>query len=223
MQITGTEFGRRLMKVVGAQMGVTYLSVPITTGYRDLQLMRELGVSKQELRERFGREHRERVIGPNEREAEKYAQMVRRLGLGRLVINPGDLYVPDWTQADYLGFWEEAIRSFALEVVLAPGWVFSDGSRFEVGVCLQSMVPIMDLYGRQLTPQALMEMDRRARSQLLGEGFSHAQIASYMPWVDFVGKSMDAAHFSEGAGGFADIAARHNDRSQRGGDETRLA
>ena len=142
MQISGAEFGLRLMKVVGAQQGVTYLSVPITTGYRDLHLMREFGVGKLELRERFPKEYRERVIGPNEREAQKYAQMVRQLGLGKLVVNPGDLYVPDWTQEDYLKFWEETIRSFALEMAVAPGWVYSAGSRFEVATCLASMVPV---------------------------------------------------------------------------------
>jgi hypothetical protein len=53
MITSGTEFGYKLMKAVGAQVGVTYLSAPISTGYRDLVLMRELGVDKSELRSRF--------------------------------------------------------------------------------------------------------------------------------------------------------------------------
>ena len=119
MITSGTEFGLKLMQVVGAQTGVTYLSAPISTGYRDLRLMRELGVGKGELREQFKDEYRERVTRPNEREAHKFAQMVRRLDGHRVVINPGELYVAEWSQADYMVFWEETIRSYCLEVALA--------------------------------------------------------------------------------------------------------
>ena len=36
MAVSGTEFGLKLMQVVGAQVGVTYMSAAISTGYRDL-------------------------------------------------------------------------------------------------------------------------------------------------------------------------------------------
>ncbi len=220
MITSGTEFGLKLMQVVGAQTGVTYLSAPISTGYRDLQLMQELGVSKDNLRERFAQEYRERVLGPNEREAHKFAQMVRRLDGRRVVINPGELYVAEWTQADYMAFWEETIRSYCLEVALAPGWEYSAGARYEASLALQTALRLIDIQGRELSARDLAAMDERARLRLAGEGFAVGLIEDYLPRIEFVALSADPANLSEGIQAFSDIAMRHNAeiRERRAGD-----
>jgi len=205
-----TEFGMKLMRVVGATTGVTYVSVPITTGYRGLVLMRELGATKDELRTLYPGQYTERVIGPNEREAQKFANMVRKSGKGGLVINPGDLYVPDWTQRDYMIFWEETIRSFGMEVVLAPGWEYSAGARYEATVSLQSMLKVSDLRGRELSPADLQRIDERARVKLASEGFDQSVVDVYMPWIDFSAASSDTADFGASVEGFSDIIVRHN-------------
>jgi len=199
------------MRAVGAQVGVTYLSAPISTGYRDLYLMRELGVSKAELRERFAKEYRARVIGPNEREAHKFAQMVRRLGDKGVVINPGELFVPEWTQADYLAFWEETIRSYCLEMVMAPGWEFSAGARFEAGLALQSNMKVSDVQGRELRARDLQAMDGRARAKLLGEGFALGLVDDYMPWVDFEALGADPANLANNIQALADSHRQSSD------------
>jgi hypothetical protein len=208
---SGTDFGLRLMRAVGAQVGVTYLSAPISTGYRDLSLMRELGVSKQELRERFATEYRTRVIAPNEREAYKFAQIVRRLPDKGLVVNPGELFVPGWGQSDYLAFWEETIRSYCLELALSPGWEYSAGARFEAGIALQTNMRIMDIQGRDLSPEELMEMDRRARARLAREGFDRNLVESYIPRVNFLSLSADPAHLNENIQALADSHQQSSD------------
>ncbi len=185
MALAGTEFGLKLMHVVGAQMGVTYLSAAISTGYRDLSLMRELGVSKEELRQKYPLEYRERVIGPNEREAAKFAQMARELGRGRLVVNPAALTVPGWSQVDYMAFWEETIRTFSLEVILSPGWELSSGARREAAIALETGLKLLDIKGRELAAIDLMMVDTRMRSKLAAEGFVQAVIDSYVPVIDY--------------------------------------
>ena len=185
MAISGTEFGMRLMEVVGAQVGVTYFSAPISTGLRDITLMRELGVSKQGLREQFPERYRNEVITPNSREAAKYAMMARQLGRGRLVVNPGALFMPGWNQPDYMRLWEETIRSYSLELVMAPGWELSTGARQEVVIALESLLPVYDIKGRELLAGDLMELDRRGRARLLKAGFAPEMVAEYLPEIDF--------------------------------------
>jgi hypothetical protein len=215
MITSGTEFGLKIMRAVGAQLGVTYLSAPISTGRRDLMLMQELGVGKEELRAKFPGEHRRRVIGPNEREVYKFAQMVRKLPGRGFVVNPGELYVPSWTQSDYIAFWEEIIRSFCLEMVLAPGWEYSAGARFEAGIALQTNLTICDVRGRELSARDLSAMDGRARSELLRQGLSPDVIEAYMPWVDFTSLDADPARLAEHIQQFSDIAVRHNEEALR--------
>jgi hypothetical protein len=213
--ISKTEFGLNLMNAIGAQAGVTYLSAPITTGYRDISLMRELGVTKDALRTIFPTEFRDRVIRPNEREAHKYAQMVRRRSSnGGVVVNPGALFVPDWSQRDYMNFWEETIRSYCMEVVLAPGWEYSSGARYEAAISLQTMLKLSDVHGHALSAVQLQQIDRRARNQLLSEGYSAQEIEAYMPMIDFVAASADTDDFGQNIHAFSDIVVRHNRDAQ---------
>jgi hypothetical protein len=208
------------MRVVGAQKGITYLSAPISTGLRDLALMRKYGVTKQELRERYPREYRAGVIAPNERESHKYAVMVRKLEGDRIVLDPGELYVPEWTQPDYWAFWEEAIRGFAVEVALAPGWAFSTGARLEAKVALQTSLRIIDVKGRELSADDLQVMDARARAHMLRDGWSQAQIEEYIPWMDFTAAGFDRSDYDDNIRAFSDIAERHNTEvRERRGDE----
>jgi hypothetical protein len=200
------------MKAVGAQLGVTYLSCPISGGYRDLTLMRRYGVTKQELRAQYPKEYRELVIGPNERESHKFAQMVRKLPGRDVVINPGELWVPEWTQADYLAFWEETIRSFALELALAPGWELSPGSRFETSMAVQSNLRIVDIRGRELTAASLQAIDARTRERLVREGFDRKLVDEYVPLIDFGVLDADPANLTENIQAFSDIAVRHNEQ-----------
>ncbi len=208
------------MRAVGAQLGVTYLSAPISTGWRDLMLMKELGVTKEELRAKYPQEHRRRVIGPNEREVYKFAQMVRKLEGRGFVVNPGELYVPGWSQEDYIGFWEEIIRSFCLEIVLAPGWEFSAGARFEASLSLQTNLKVCDVRGRELSARELALMDGRARTKLLQHGFGPDAIEAYMPWIDFTALDADPARLGEYIQNFSDIAVRHNEEERARQDES---
>lgn len=212
MAISATEFGMRLMEVVGAQVGVSYLSAPISTGYRDVKLMRELGLSKQALREQHPDTYRERVIAANSREASKYAQMARQLGRGKLVVNPAALSMPGWSQPDYMQFWEDTIRSYSLELIMAPGWELSSGARKEVVIALESMLPIFDITGRELSAADLMELDSLGRERLVKEGFDPALVGEYVPYINFeqVGHApFSAVSTAQQLGDMAEQSRRH--------------
>ena len=136
--------------------------------------------------------------------------MVRWLDGRRVVINPGELYVAEWTQADYMAFWEETIRSFCLEMALAPGWEYSAGARYETSLALQTALRLIDVQGRELDAQALQAMDARARRRLESEGFASDLVEEYMPRIEFVALSADPVNLSEGIRAFSDIVVRHN-------------
>jgi hypothetical protein len=112
-------------------------------------------------------------------------------------------------------FWEETIRNFCMEVVLAPGWEYSAGARYEAAVSLQTMLKLLDVHGRDLSPVQMQMIDARARATLLAEGFTQEVIDSYMPFIDFVATSANPADFTQSVKGFADIIVRCNQDIQQ--------
>ncbi len=108
-------------QAAGADDGLIYVSVPITSGPRELRLMAELGCTREEVRSI----HRERwlseVVQLNEQEAVAWAARVRALFPQQLVVEPARLHVSEWSQDDYGIFWETLIRRFASSLGCHPG------------------------------------------------------------------------------------------------------
>jgi hypothetical protein len=168
-------------EAAGADDGLVYVSVPITSGPREFQLIAELKCTREELRS----VHRERWLGevvrPNEQEALTYAARARALFPQVLVVEPARLHVSQWTQADYGTFWEALIRRFALRLVATPDWAFSSGSRQEVEVALEIGLPILDIQGSQLSAEDLRAADDAAVRTARDLAIPDDEIHRYLP------------------------------------------
>ena len=172
-------------QAAGADDGLVYVSVPITSGPRELRLMSELKSTREQLRS----EHRARwlseVVHPNEQEALTHAARVRALFPQHLVVEPARLHVSDWTQTEYGTFWETLIREFALRLIATPDWAFSSGSRQEVKIALEINLPILDIQGTQMSVNDLEAADKAARQYARDLGLSNEEIDELLPWTGF--------------------------------------
>src|SRR5262245_40225127 len=91
-----------------------YASSDLTTGLRFYRLLRESGArDPDDLRAKLGHEeYRRRLFEPNAAAAAEFAKSLRdRLGGKILVVSPAPLTVPEWTQDEYLEFFETLIRT----------------------------------------------------------------------------------------------------------------
>lgn len=169
----------------GADRGLFYLSTPITSGRRELELMEKLGVkSRQEFRSEFYREWRELVVEPNERAATEQADMfVDTTALGRIVVNPARIYHQHWGQSDYDELWTRLIKDFPTAVVPLDDWAFSRGARLEVALAVRLRLPVLNFDGsRKGVTQIQHEVDV-AEETIAARGWS--QFVHDLPGIDF--------------------------------------
>ncbi len=175
----------------GGNRGYVYASVPITSGRRELALMRRQKCSREELRTLHRRARYERVIGPNETDAAEFCEYLQEL-LRRnprspwQVLNPAGISVLDWSQGDYMDLWLEVVELFAVAIALTPGWAYSGGSRQELDLALKLGLPVYDALGRIIPHQKLELEDKRARQTLRREGMNLEEIDAYLPPVQFL-------------------------------------
>jgi hypothetical protein len=166
----------------GRDTRCAYLSVPVSSGRRELELLNELRCDRANLRTRYSARYRAEVLVPNAEAAEQFAQRARELFLNRLVLNPAPLEVPNWSQIDYGHFWDDILRSFVDAVVLAPGWELSAGARKELKSAVELNLPVYSLNGSPLAAQDLKAADEAARSYVersLGDWSPDAE--EYLP------------------------------------------
>ncbi|HWL37301.1 MAG TPA: hypothetical protein VNQ77_14050 [Frankiaceae bacterium] len=175
----------------GAERGLFYLSVPITTGRREFALMRELGVEREALRV----SHRERwlddVVRPNERDALLWTEAFSEgVGLGHLVVNPGRLQRDHWSQRHYDELWTALLETFPAKVVATPEWAYSRGARVEIALALRRDLPVLTLDGTYLTAADLAAQRDAADARLAEWGFDPGAV---LPGLD-VEVTEPAAH-----------------------------
>jgi hypothetical protein len=120
---------------------VTYLSGPITTGPRLFDALRAGGTTDRRV-----------IINLNSQDLRKAAAQLRAGG-GGVVVEPASLTVPGWTQADYIGLWDEFIGRFAKEVRFMPGWEFSAGCAAEFARATELGRATLSLSGDAITAQ----------------------------------------------------------------------
>lgn len=173
-------------EAAGAGGGVIYVSVPITSGAREVALLQELGVSADELRRHHRRRWRSDVVDPNEDEAARHVEKVRAASSGRLVVDPSRLMVSGWSAEDYNGFWVKLMERHAEQVVVTPGWELSRGARAEVGYAVALGLPVLDIDGRALTLDDLAACDELARAGLRRTGWADDQVDAYLAPMDYV-------------------------------------
>lgn len=143
---------------------VLYLSVPLTSGRRELRLLRsghDAGWTDLERAER-----RALVLEANKREAWVYAHLARARFPGTVVVDPSRLDHPSWGQDEYNSFWADLITERVSAVVAAPGWAFSRGARLELDLAVRLGLPIVTIEGAPLDAGDIAAADRAAHEEL---------------------------------------------------------
>ncbi|HEX9991904.1 MAG TPA: DUF4406 domain-containing protein [Acidimicrobiales bacterium] len=167
-------------EVLSGDSRIAYLSTPITSGRRELALLRRLGCTLPELRRDHAATWRREVIEPNEEDADRHAEIARKRLAPELVANPARLRHGAWTQDQYNAFWTALLEERADRVVLAPDWMYSRGARIEVGAAVRLGIPLEDLLGSPVTPAAVAEADRAVRAELAADGWPAAWLDHYL-------------------------------------------
>ena len=150
-----------------------YASSDLTTGRRFYRLLRESEARYPEgLRTKLGAEaYRRRLFEPNAEAANAFARSLRDLLGGRtLVITPAPLRVPDWSQDEYLGFFEALIRTRIHAAYFNDGWEYSNGCTFEFVVAQEAGVPTFDARGVPLDRGTALVLGERAVTELQASG-----------------------------------------------------
>src|SRR2546426_903606 len=98
----------------------TYFSAPITSGRRDLDLVRKIGKSSATIDEATVEDreaHAREVIAANGTHARAVVSRLRQNG-GAVVIDPTAFpAIPGWTQQHWIQFWGAIIERYASQVV----------------------------------------------------------------------------------------------------------
>jgi len=173
------------IKCVGGDQGVVYVTVPITTGLREFQLMKDLKCSRESLRQDYNGDWLDRVKRPNEADAEAFALLVQLRFANRLVLNPAALQVDGWSQENYTKLWDQILLEFCDTLVVTPDWAFSSGARAEVQRMLDLGREIVDVFGKRVSVETLMTADAATKGRLGSMGWESGEINQRLPKMDF--------------------------------------
>lgn len=179
------------LEAAGADGNVLYVSVPITSGVRELRAMRALGLrSSVDFRNAHPDRWRVEVVEPNEREARRHTASIREAlwARGQLVVDPSRMQVEGWGQDDYNGFWIELMRRHVRRLVATPDWESSRGARGEVGYAMALGLQVVDLSGRPIEPGELERRADEALSELRSAGWPAAEAGRYLPPLDIAAR-----------------------------------
>lgn len=153
-----------------------YASTELTTGVRLYEALRQTGTkTAAELREKMGREwYTANVWDANIAAAMTFADDVRRARDRRtLVITPAPFTAPDWTQPEYLAFWEALLRDprRVNGGWFNRNWEFSNGCTFEFAVAQDVGLSTSDCDGRPLDLETAIDLITNAIRVLNSDGF----------------------------------------------------
>jgi hypothetical protein len=130
--------------------GVTYLSVPVTTGPLFVSWFRTTGKSLRNHPD-YRAKHVADVIEPNVARSKENAEATRVAFPESMVVNPALLSVNGWGQGDYLRLWLRFICASATRVVASEGWQFSFGCTLELATSVLRGIPTFAVTGAPVT------------------------------------------------------------------------
>ena len=164
--------------VLNGELAV-YCSSELTTGHRLYEALREHGVkTASELKREMGAEWYEaHIFQANVHSAKEFAKSVRARSSDEiLAITPAPFTAPDWSQPEYLAFWELLIRTRIKAVWFNRNWEFSNGCTFELAVALDLGVPTVDHLGHALNRQKAIQSVEKAVHRLSAEKFDTSKL-----------------------------------------------
>jgi hypothetical protein len=134
-----------------------YASSELTTGKRMYTVLEERGLRRAS---ELDAGTRDALLAANVAGAEAFARRLQATLSNELVITPAPFSAPGWTQAEYLAFWEELIRTRVKSVVFNAAWEYSNGCAFEFAVACEAG---LELFDAELLPVPVAEgIDRLA-------------------------------------------------------------
>ena len=150
-----------------------YASSELTSGRHFYGLCRDYKVhTKEQLIEVLGADgYRTKLLLPNEKHAVEFAREVRERKHD-IVLTPNTLFVQDWTQREYLGFWERVIRTKCQAIFFNDWWEFSNGCTFEYLVGHQEKMPLFSRDGNPIPVSLAKELILTAIERLERDGFA---------------------------------------------------
>lgn len=151
-----------------------YCSSELTTGARLYEAFREHKVkTRAELKEKLGKAWFDtNIFKANVESGKEFARCVRnRLTDKTIVITPGPFCARDWSQPEYLFFWEMLLRTKIQSGCFNRNWQFSNGCTFEFAVALDARIPTLDHNGKPLDLDEGFRLMESAIHQLETEGF----------------------------------------------------
>lgn len=160
--------------ILNGRKGI-YGSSELTTGKRFYDLLEETGARDREgLYQRLGEAaFRERLWNPNVEAANAFARRIAgRFGGDRPVITPAPFSAPDWSQPEYLAFWESLIRTRLEAAYFHRGWQYSNGCSFEFAVAVDGGLATHDHQGRTLELDEGIALVRTAVAEIEGMGLT---------------------------------------------------
>jgi hypothetical protein len=156
-----------------------YCSSELTTGVRLYEALREHHLTTtSDLKKKMGQEWFEsNIFRVNMGCAMDFAKSVRvGLGYKTMVITPAPFAARDWSQPEYLGFWETLIRTRVKSVWFNQNWEFSNGCAFELAVARHAGVPTMDCDGNVLGFEEAIRRLEKAVAHLNAEKFDTTRL-----------------------------------------------
>ena len=150
-----------------------YASSEFTSGWRFYELCRKKDVKTrdalQEIIAKAGYE--EQVLLPNRKEGKEFARILEKRERKK-VLAPNPFSAPDWSQHEYLGFWEEVIGQKCSAVFFNYRWEYSNGCVQEYLAGVKADLPLFDREGSRLELSKARSMLATAIETLEKEGFN---------------------------------------------------
>lgn len=123
-----------------------YVSTPITSGRQLLQSSLVLGEQYAYGSPKYWEIIQKEVIPINCSKGNAFAEKVR-IQTDRVVIDPSMFFHCEWTQEDYLFFWQQVIEKYVQEIWFNEYWYFSSGCVFEYSIALGAGISCKDHLG----------------------------------------------------------------------------
>ena len=155
-----------------------YASSEFTTGRRFYDLCRQYNVKTAgDLKRQLADKYLDRLLTANKDEGIRFARKLRDLGHS-IVLTPNPFHADplnlkrNWSQNEYLDFWNLVISRKCNAVYFNEGWQFSNGCTFEYFAGLKAGVQLFDHCGAPLELTAAISMIAAAIERLESDGFS---------------------------------------------------
>jgi hypothetical protein len=156
-----------------ATVQATYVSAPITSGWRFLAWYKEKGRGLKD-QSAYKDAHALEVIAANCQHVSDTVVRLKRLEHPKPVLDPTSFNFPGWSQADYHCFWGKVIQRFVDRAIFLDGWEASVGCVYEFCVALRSGIPTLDERDQPISPAEALGRVRRSASVMAELGLERA-------------------------------------------------